>query len=669
MRQSIAMRAARVGALLVCAALLASGCGTQQTPSTAPAAATPEPVSSPIPSLAYADTLRIGFVRGRIEAVFGSSWGIRQASVGAYPYYISPSRAVNSALYRFDAGYDVAPELADGPCEPRGDGTVIRCALIETTFHDGTPVTADDVAYAYEVAQRWPADIPWPLPDTGSLREVRIVDDRTVDFVLSAVDPTFLTTVLPAVPILPRHAIEASYAAFVAGTSELTSTELTELANAIDEELGRDPPVCSARVEEVAALLQRIGVTLYREDFVRATGEFDPCSYLPVASRFIRQAVVALDATGLDAVAAAWQLLAIDWRPVGAGPYRLVSEDADRIHLEAWPVYRGGPATTRFIDFVPTNPDGSDLVAGSVDIFQWTDLGAAFQATAGSRGILVAAPTLPGFMALFFNVRLGSLFAERDLRLALQLCVDLARDVDAATGGLGTPVYGPALPGSWADEPDLPKPPHDPAAARQLVEGAGWTRGADGIYARDGVPLAANILTRADDAQRITMADLIALQARECGMDLRSRPAPSGDLRVPGFFEYPHLLPGTDHPFDLYLGGFSNAADPGPFDWLVSSQVTDTQHPDSFNVGGFTDPVVDRLVEAAMATYDQTERARLYRDAQREVAAQVPLIFLWADMSVDALRAAVTTVDGPLDLEAPIWTWRLERMVVLESSP
>jgi peptide/nickel transport system substrate-binding protein len=608
--------------------------------------------------------MRIGFVRGHVEEVFGSSWGFRQASVGAYPYYLSPSRAVNSALYRFDAGYDVAPDLADGPCEPRGDGTVIRCALVETTFHDGTPVTADDVAFVYRVAHLWGRD-PWPLPGTGSLLEVRVVDERTVDFVLSAVDPTFLTTVLPAVPILPRHAVEAAYAAFVAGTTELTSAKLTALANTIDEELGREPPVCGARVEEVAALLQRIGVTLYREDFVRATGEFEPCSYLPVASGFIRQAAVALGATGMDAVAAAWQLLAIDWQPVGAGPYRLVSEDADRIHLEAWSGYHGGPAATRFIDFVPTNPDGSDLVGGRVDIFQWADLGAAFGATSGSRGILIAAPTVPGFVALFFNVRPGSLFAERDLRLALQLCVDLARDVDAATGGIGVPIYGPVLPGSWADEPDLPKPARDPAAARQLVESAGWTRGEDGIYARDGVPLAADILTRGADAQRLKMADLIALQARECGIDLRSRPAPSGELDVPGFFEYPHLLPGTDRPFDLYLGGFSNTADPWMFEWLVSSEVTDAQHPEGFNVGGFADPVVDRLVEAAMATYDQAERARLYRDAQREVAAQVPLIFLWADTSFDAMRATVTTVDGPLDLEAPNWTWRLERMVVV----
>jgi hypothetical protein len=45
------------------------------------------------------------------------------------------------------------------------------------------------------------------------------------------------------------------------------------------------------------------------------------------------------------------------------------------------------------------------------------------------------------------------------------------------------------------------------------------------------------------------------------------------------------------------------------------------------------------------------------------------VIFLWADDTYDAVRTAVATVDGPLDLEAPNWTWQLERMVVLASNP
>jgi hypothetical protein len=47
----------------------------------------------------------------------------------------------------------------------------------------------------------------------------------------------------------------------------------------------------------------------------------------------------------------------------------------------------------------------------------------------------------------------------------------------------------------------------------------------------------------------------------------------------------------------------------------------------------------------------------------------VPAIFLWAWHGYDALRTAVTTVDGPLDLAAPYWAWQPERMVVEAPSP
>ncbi len=56
-----------------------------------------------------------------------------------------------------------------------------------------------------------------------NLKEVRVVDPRTVDFVLGSVDPTFLTVVLPLIPILSRHSIEAAVAAFDAATKGLTA--------------------------------------------------------------------------------------------------------------------------------------------------------------------------------------------------------------------------------------------------------------------------------------------------------------------------------------------------------------------------------------------------------------------------------------------------------------
>jgi peptide/nickel transport system substrate-binding protein len=320
---------------------------------------------------------------------------------------------------------------------------------------------------------------------------------------------------------------------------------------------------------------------------------------------------------------------------------------------------------------VPTNADGSDLEAGTVDIFQLADLGSAYQATAASRGVRIATSTDVGFYALAFNVRPGRLFADVALRRALQLCVDLPRDVDAATAGTGTPVYGPVLPGSWADDPDIPKPPRDIAAARKLIEGAGWRLAADDIYAKDGVRIAADIVVRVQRPDRVKMADLIALQARDCGMDLRSLPTSWDDI-LGKLLQYPHNLPGTHTPFDLYLGGWENLPDPADaLRIYASSNITDAKHPDGSqerpNSIGFTDPALDRLLEAASSTYDETERTRLYREVQQELAAQLPMLFLWASATYDVVRSTVTTVDGPLDLEAPHWAWQPERLVVLKS--
>jgi peptide/nickel transport system substrate-binding protein len=159
------------------------------------------------------------------------------------------------------------------------------------------------------------------------------------------------------------------------------------------------------------------------------------------------------------------------------------------------------------------------------------------------------------------------------------------------------------------------------------------------------------------------MADLVAKQARDCGMDIRAE-----DLGTDAYFsvfDHPHFIPGTKTPFDLILMGWDGGPDPdlGASNY-ASSAITDAEHPNSANFGGFSDPAFDALVAAGRATYDQAERTRIYRQAQEELAAQVPAIFLWAWSGYDALRTAVTTADGPLDLAAPYWAWQPERMVV-----
>jgi ABC-type transport system substrate-binding protein len=666
------------------AVLLVGGCGSAATPSplaSSASAATPDGAASTVaeaptpapttaapsanPTPAYAEALRIGWDPSPGSAFYG----FRSALTYVDAHQLNLGTVVFGGLYWYDASFAAVPDLADGPCLPQGDGTVIRCHLIEATFQDGTPVTADDVAYSYRLQMLFtqPGFNTFP-----GLEAVRVLDPRTVDFVLASVDSSFFSTGL-ATTILPRHAVEDAYAAFTTAMKGHTAAELTKLADAIDAGTSQDPPVCTAHLDDAASLIARLGVPLYREDFSR-DGTFDTCGWVGTASWYIRMAADSLGTTGLAAVAAAYFDLRVDWEPIGTGPYRFVSQDADGIRVGAWSGYHGGMAAPRYIDFVPAESDGSDLLDGSLDIYQLgnlvslTSLGPAFQATAASHGLRVATLPEPGYYALQYNVRPGRLFTDVRLRKALQICIDLPRDVDSATGGAGTPVYGPLMPGTWAYDPAVPKPARALAAARALIENAGWTPGADGIYAKDGIRLAAAIPVRGDRADRVKMADLVAAQARDCGMDLRAKPV-SFD-QILGLLQYPHLIPGTRKPVDLLLGLW--ALSPGDPDYalqsFVSTYITDAAHPDGNgdrpDWSGFSDAALDALVKQAKATYDQAERTRLYQRAQQEIAAQQPYLFLWAANTYDVVRAAVTSVDGPLDLSAPNWAWQPERIVV-----
>ncbi len=673
------------GLALLLVAVLATGCGTAPTPSPpasgspagaapagtagqGPAAPAPTPVRRQTASPAtpgYDDTLTIGWSCTQTLPLEPCDLpGYRAAAVGGWigDAWLLPWIVVFSGLYRYESTFAAVPDLADGPCVPQDDGIVIRCRVIETTFHDGTPVTADDVAYSYRLEQRFWAG--WP----DNLTDVRVVDPHTVDFILKAADPLFVTEYLAVFRILSRNAVEADYASFLASTKGLASTDLTKLADAIDEEVAADPPVCTRRLDDVSALLAKLrGAAVSRGLRLRHGRHVRPVRV--DANRELLHPP-GCDRARIDRPRCRGRGLHVLLHELAPGRHRAVpsrSEAVDRVHLEAWPGYHGGIAATRYLDFVPARADGSDVVDGTVDILQ-TAVSPTLPAGARPQTVRVVARPGTQFNALVFNVRAGHAFADVNLRKALQLCIDLPRDVDVVSRGDGTPVYGPVPPGTWAFDEALPGPARDTAAARALIEGAGWRLGADGIYAKDGVRLAARIVARGEFDYRVKMADLIGLQARDCGMDLRTIAATWDDIMTM-VSTYPHVIPGTNTPFDLYIGGFSSDVDPAPvIGMLVSSAISDAAHPDGANFGGFTDPALDRLVAAAGSTYDQAERARLYRQAQEELASQLPWLWLWAVNDFRVARTAVASVDGPVDLTAINWSWQPERLVVAKGA-
>jgi ABC-type transport system substrate-binding protein len=647
--------------------LLATSCTSQPAPS---ATAVP---SSPSAAPRYADTIRIA---GPIDRFFGLS----NVSFG---YPLAPATLIYNALYRWDSKFGVLPDLADGPCAITDEGRVVRCHLNRTMFQDGTPVTADDVVYSY-LLQKSPRcrTALGAAPTSGaftafsgapcfgqpaipaSLQEITAIDPQTVQMRLFARDPTFATSIIPAIAILPRHIIEASYANLLGAARGLKVADLRTLAESVRDETNRDPPICTPHVEQLKGLLERLGVSWSPEDFTGDTG-FDPCYFSGWAADALDDLATALEVRGVDAVAAAYPHLSFNWHPVGTGPYRLVAWSAQSLELEASPTYRGPRPATRFLRFRRPVGDGDDLLAGSVDIAPAiSDPTRALE----TPSVLIAAAPKPDFVALHYNLRPGHLFADLNLRRALQLCIDKERDVDAATRGLADPAYGPYMPGGWAYDPTLPKPDRDVLAARRLIELSGWRRSAPGVYTRGDRRLSAKIVVRGDQVQRAKMADLIALQAADCGMELTVDPVRfEGDIFTM-IENYPHNVPGMRKPFDLYLGAWGNAPDPGwsSAQWQ-STTITSPERPDGSgnNMIGFADATTDRLLAAALDTDDQAERARLYRAVQQELASQQPVLFLWTFRAYAGLNARVVSVGAPLDLRAPDWYWQPEKLALL----
>jgi len=92
------------------------------------------------------------------------------------------------------------------------DDVTIEVKLREgMKFHDGKPVTAEDVKYTFDLAKE--VKSPYYLSKIAKLQGVQIVDERTLRFVLTEPFAPFISNALGVVSILPKHIWQPKYEA------------------------------------------------------------------------------------------------------------------------------------------------------------------------------------------------------------------------------------------------------------------------------------------------------------------------------------------------------------------------------------------------------------------------------------------------------------------------
>ncbi len=136
-----------------------------------------------------------------IEGLVGEPTYINPLYAGANEVDLDLTRLVYSGLMRATPEGAVVPDLAEN-VEVSEDGKVITAVLREgLRFHDGQPLTSDDVLFTFEAIQN-PA---YKSVHAATFRGVTVAatDERTVTFTLSEPYAPFLTAL--TIGILPAH--------------------------------------------------------------------------------------------------------------------------------------------------------------------------------------------------------------------------------------------------------------------------------------------------------------------------------------------------------------------------------------------------------------------------------------------------------------------------------
>jgi ABC-type transport system substrate-binding protein len=641
------------------------------------------PSPSEAPSLVPAGKIVVGVHIG--EDATGSLPGFLASDMPLFPilangHFLDRAvrRFVYSGVYRYDHQAAPVPDLASVPCTWSRDLLDITCQLLSAQFHDGTPLTASDVAFTFQLRASDACVEEGQEFCVPNLATAVAANDHTVVFHLSQPDATFLTVALPQVLIESKRLIEASYAKFKAGSRDAKVALLAAEAANIKTALKRANPDCEQLAVEAETEVSALGLEPWsRSEFSLGPNDrFNACGYVEYLARVLGDAHDSLNREGVDAIAAAYRVLDYqDDRPIGSGPWMVRAlTPGKQMDLDAFGAFHRGRAATAALEvrLLRTKPDAVSAVRNrDVDWLLQPYVGQSPNFIVDGLdgvedGLTLAEYDDPSWFALHYNLRHGALFADARLREAMELCIDKEETVAAATREKFHPIESPVLPSSWAYNKDLEAPIRNVDAATQRLVEAGWKLGSDGVFAKDGRRLSAKVPVRKERPDRLMFLRLLEVQVRDCGMEII--PLPLDPDPFGAVLYWPHLLPGTDQQWDLVFSGLINTGtpDPGINDPVfLSSEVSTATNQDGENMAGYSNPEIDALLDKARSTYEIPARARLYREYQEILAKDRPMLFAWAPRLVEVRSSRLTSVDGPLPESSATWWWELEKLALV----
>jgi peptide/nickel transport system substrate-binding protein len=341
-------------------------------------------------------------------------------------------------------------------------------------------------------------------------------------------------------------------------------------------------------------------------------------------------------------------------RPVGTGPYKFVEwKPGASVVFDANPEYfEGRPYIQRVVTRVI--PDQAtmflELKSGGIDSMNLTPLQYTRQTETDEFRKSYAKYRYTAFNYTYLGFRLSHpFFADRRVRRAIAHAISKKELVDGVLFGLGQEAIGPYKPGTWVYNPAVPKFPHDPAKAREILSEAGWKPGADGTLEKGGKPFRFTVLTNAGNESRAKTAAIIQQHLAAVGIRMEIRTVEWAAF-INEFVD--------KRKFDAVILGWSITPDPDQYD-IWSSKKTG---PKELNFVGFSNPEVDRLLEEGRRTFDLEKRKKAYFRIQEILAEELPYVFLYVPESLPAVHRRFHGIEpAPLGISYNFIRWHVPK--------
>lgn len=324
--------------------------------------------------------------------------------------------------------------------------------------------------------------------------------------------------------------------------------------------------------------------------------------------------------------------------PIGTGPFRFQEwKPQEKVVLLANPDYhRDRPYLDRVVLRIIPDPATIflELKARNVDMAGLTPLQFSRQTEypAFAKFFEKYRYLSNSYAYLGFNLR-DPRFADRTVRHAIAHAIDKREIIEGVLLGLGQEAVGPYKPGTWWYTDQVPTFPYDPERAKRLLREAGWRdRDGDGILEKDGKPFRFTIRTNQGNTNRIQTAEIIQRRLKAVGID--------ATIHVVEWAAFINTFI-RKKDFEAIILGWGLGLDPDQYEIWHSSK----NGPDQLNHVSYSNPTVDRLLEQGRRTFNRERRTAIYRELQRVLAEDQPLVFLYVPEALVAVSSRIRGIE------------------------